>query len=185
MQVIETGLDGVVQVVPVRHGDARGWFCETWNRARWLEHGIEIDWVQDNESLSAESDTLRGIHFQRAPFAQDKLVRVLKGRIFDVAVDLRRSSSTFRNWVGVELSADAGNQLLVPAGFGHGFATLEANCHVAYKVSAPYSRDHDAGIAWDDPAIGIEWPISPDQAVLSDKDRHAPLLADAADLLFD
>jgi len=185
MQVIETGLDGVLQIVPQRHGDARGWFSETWNKAQWAEHGIDIEWVQDNESLSGEANTLRGIHFQRAPFAQDKLVRVLKGSIHDIAVDLRRSSPTFGLWVGVDLTAEAGNQLLVPAGFGHGFATLEPHCHVAYKVSAPYSREHDAAVAWNDPELGVEWPIDASDVILSDKDRQAPQVADAGDLLFD
>lgn len=185
MELLESGLPGVVELRPARHGDDRGWFSEVWNRYTLAEHGIDIDWVQDNESVSAASGTLRGIHFQTAPHPQDKLVRVISGRILDVAVDLRRSSATFGQHVAVELTADAGNQLLVPQGFGHAFVTLEADCRVAYKVSGAYSPECDAGIRWDDPTIGIDWPMDAAALMLSDKDRSAPLLADADGLLFD
>lgn len=185
MRVERTALDGVIEITPVRHSDERGWFSEIYNRAEWVQAGIDIDWVQDNESVSLAEGTVRGIHFQRQPMAQAKLVRVLAGRIFDVAVDLRCSSPNFGSHVAVELSAAAGNQLLVPVGFGHAFMTLEPDCHVSYKVSAPYSRDHDSGIAWNDPALEIAWPILADQAVASAKDLSAPSMAEAGHLLFD
>lgn len=184
IEIRSTDLADVIEIVPKRHGDHRGWFSETWNKAAWAEAGIELDWVQDNESLSAAVGTMRGIHFQTDPHAQDKLVRVTAGRILDVAVDLRQSSSTFGEWTGVELSADTGNQLLVPKGFGHGFVTLEPDTKVAYKVSAPYDHPADAGIQALDPAIGIDWGIGTDALIISDKDRTAPLLADATHLLF-
>ena len=185
MKIVETALEGVIEVEPVRHGDERGWFSETWNAQRWRDAGYDIDWVQDNESLSGPKGTIRGIHFQRDPSAQDKLVRVVAGRILDVAVDLRRGSPTMGRYVAVELSAERGNQLLVPKGFGHGFVTLEADCHVAYKTSAHYDPERDAGVSFGDPAIGIDWGIEPEHAIVSQKDADAPLLADADHLLFD
>lgn len=185
IQVAPTDLDGVIEVTPTRHSDDRGWFSEIWNQRVWREAGIDVTWVQDNESLSAPAGTLRGIHFQREPHAQDKLVRVISGRILDVAVDLRRSSPNFGRHVTVELDADRGNQLFVPKGFGHGFVTLEPNCHVAYKVSAPYDAASDAGVAAFDAALGINWGIDPGSAVLSAKDVAAPLVANADELLFD
>lgn len=163
-------------LTPRRFGDARGWFSETWNRAKLAAKGIEIDFCQDNHSLSEAQGTLRGLHFQAPPFAQAKLVRCLRGRIFDVAVDIRRGSPTFGKWVGLELSAENGKQLLIPAGFAHGFLTLEPNCEIAYKVDAYYSAECDGGIAWDDPAIGINWPKFDSEPVLSDKDRSLPPL---------
>ena len=182
MNVIQTELPGVVEIVPARHGDERGWFRETWNRQRMLDHGLDYEWVQDNESLSTAVGTLRGIHFQVAPTVQAKLVRVVAGRIFDVAVDLRRSSPSFGRWVGVELDATRGNQLLVPEGFGHGFVTLEANCHVAYKVSNRYDPDADRCAAWNDPTLAIDWPVAGDAVTMSAKDRQAPRLDDATEL---
>jgi len=182
VKVEPTALDGVIELTPARHGDQRGWFSESWNQATLADAGIRLDWVQDNESYSAATGTLRGLHFQIDPVAQDKLVRVISGRIFDVAVDLRRSSTTFGQWVGVELTAEAGNQLLVPAGFGHGFLTLVPDCHIAYKVTNPYDPATDRAVAWNDPDIGIEWPVDVDSVVLSDKDKAAPALADAAEL---
>lgn len=182
MKVDETDLPGVVELTPKRFEDDRGWFSETWNAETFAAAGLEFAWVQDNESFSANTGTVRGIHFQIAPGAQEKLVRVVSGRIFDVAVDLRRSSPTFGQWVGLELRADTGNQLLVPKGFGHGFATLTDNCQVAYKVSSVYDGSCDRSIAWDDPDIGIDWPFDTATASLSRKDQHAPRLADAPDL---
>jgi dTDP-4-dehydrorhamnose 3,5-epimerase len=163
-----------------RFADARGWFSETFNARRFAAGGIEAAFVQDNHSLSGQEGTLRGIHFQRAPQAQAKLVRCLRGRIYDVAVDLRRASPTFGHWVGAELSSRGGEQLFVPAGFGHAFLTLEPDCEVAYKVDAYYAPEADGGIAWDDPALAIEWPLGGRQPLLSDKDASLPRLADAA-----
>jgi dTDP-4-dehydrorhamnose 3,5-epimerase len=167
------------ELKPRKFGDGRGFFSETFNRSRLGEAGIDIDWMQDNQSYSAEAFTLRGLHYQEPPFAQDKLVRVLRGRILDVAVDVRRGSPTFKRWVALELSADAFNQLLVPVGFAHGFLTLEPDTEVFYKVSAPYSGAHDRSIRFDDPAIGVQWPLEGHAPVLSDKDAAAPTLAEA------
>ena len=165
--------------MPRRFIDARGWFTETWNRDAFSRLGVDADFCQDNHSSSVKAGTIRGIHFQRAPYAQAKLVRCLRGRIFDIAVDLRRASPTFKNWVGVELSADQGNQLFVPAGFGHAFITLEDDCHVAYKVDAYYAPQADGGIRWDDPDLAIKWPMSGTAAILSDKDASLPFLSDS------
>ncbi|WP_349371456.1 dTDP-4-dehydrorhamnose 3,5-epimerase [Salinarimonas sp.] len=178
MRIEATEIAAVKIIIPKRHGDARGWFAETWKREALVEAGIAIDFVQDNESLSAETGTLRGLHFQSPPFAQDKLVRVVRGRILDVAVDIRRASPTYGRHIAVELSAEDGRQLLVPVGFAHGFVTLEPGTQVLYKVSAPYAPAHDHGIAFDDPALGIAWPLPPERLILSDKDRRHPLLAD-------
>jgi dTDP-4-dehydrorhamnose 3,5-epimerase len=182
MKIIETGLDGVVEIWPQRHGDHRGWFSETWKQSVLLDAGIDIDFVQDNESFSAPAGTLRGLHYQIAPNAQGKLVRVLSGSILDVAVDIRRSSPTFGRHVAVTLNADEGNQLLVPVGFAHGFCTLEPDVRVAYKASGAYARDCERAIRWDDPALGIDWPFPPSGVTLSEKDQIAPLLADQPDL---
>jgi dTDP-4-dehydrorhamnose 3,5-epimerase len=168
----------VVKINPQRFTDTRGWFSETWNSESFKKIGIVADFCQDNHSASIKSGTIRGIHFQRTPHAQAKLVRCLKGRIFDVAVDLRRASPTFKKWVGVELSADRGNQLFVPAGYGHAFLTLEDDCHVAYKVDAYYAPQADGGIRWDDPELDIQWPIAGSSPILSEKDAGLPLLAD-------
>lgn len=173
------GLDGVVELRPPKIGDARGFFSETYNRDRFREAGIALDFVQDNHSFSAVRGTLRGLHYQLPPRAQDKLVRVVRGAIFDVAVDIRRGSPTFGRWAGLVVSAQAWNQILVPAGFAHGFVTLEPDTEVVYKVTDTYSPAHDRSIRFDDPAIGIEWPVAAGEVVLSDKDRNAPLLADA------
>lgn len=171
-------LDGVVEIRPRRMADERGFFAETWSAASFRAAGIDIDFVQDNHSLSRRRGVLRGLHFQAPPAAQDKLIRVSRGSIFDVAVDIRSGSSTFGQSAGTILSAEQGNQLLIPKGFAHGFLTLEPNTEVQYKVSAPYSRDHDRAIRFDDPAIGIAWPIDGEQILLSDRDRAAPILAD-------
>lgn len=177
MEIRRLDIPGVVEFVPRKLGDDRGFFAETYSRRRFEDAGFAIDWVQDNQSFSAEKHVLRGLHFQVAPFAQDKLVRVLKGSIFDVAVDLRAGSPTHGKWVSCVLSAQTFNQLLVPKGFAHGFLTLEPGCEVFYKVSAPYSQDCDRAVRFDDPAIGIGWPLEGGAPQLSNKDRVAPLLA--------
>ncbi|MFC1458349.1 dTDP-4-dehydrorhamnose 3,5-epimerase [Microvirga arabica] len=178
MEVYSTAISAVKVVKPPRFGDHRGFFSEVYNLEKFARAGIHLNFVQDNHSLSAESGTVRGLHFQSHPFAQDKLVRVVRGRMIDVAVDIRRSSPTYGQHIAVELSAENGLQLLVPVGFAHGFCTLEPNTEVIYKVSGYYSAAHDHGLAWDDPALGIEWPVAPESAVLSDKDRRHPRLAD-------
>ena len=179
VEVRSLDIPDVREVRPRRHGDDRGFFSEVWKKAEWAEAGIDLDFVQDNHSHSAEQGVIRGLHYQLEPFAQDKLVRVTRGSIFDVAVDIRRSSPTFGNWVGVVLSAKEWNQLLVPRGFAHGFLTLEPDCEVQYKVTAAYSPENDRAIRFDDPAIGIDWPLDGTTRILSEKDRHAPLMADA------
>ena len=179
MEVRQTGLDGVVELVPRKFEDSRGFFSETYNAAVFRDAGIDLTFVQDNHSLSVPRGVLRGLHYQLPPRAQDKLVRVVKGAIFDVAVDIRRSSPTFGRWVGVELSAEKWNQLLVPKGFAHGFVTLVDNTEVVYKVTDTYSREHDRAIRFDDPRIAIDWPIAPEAVILSDKDRAAPPLESA------
>ncbi len=178
LNIERTALSGVVVLSPKRFDDPRGFFSEVYNKRRYAEAGVTSDFIQDNHSRSGPVGTVRGLHFQRPPFAQAKLVRVLKGAILDVAVDLRRGSPTFGQHVAVELSASAWNQLFVPAGFAHGFCTLEPDTEVFYKVDAYYSAEHDGGILWNDPALNIAWPVSAGQAVLSDKDRRLPLLAD-------
>ena len=178
LNVEETAIPAVKIISPRKHGDHRGFFSETYNSASFAEAGIDLVFVQDNHSLSATVGTLRGLHFQSAPFAQDKLVRVTRGRILDVAVDIRISSPTFGKHVAVELSAENWKQLLVPVGFAHGFVTLEPDTEVLYKVSAPYAPANDHGLAFDDPALGIDWGLPADRLVLSDKDRKHPRLAD-------
>lgn len=158
--------------------DSRGYFSEVWNRRRFAEAGLHHDYVQINHSLSTETGTLRGLHFQTHPFAQDKLVRVARGRILDVAVDIRAGSPTFGRHVAVELSAENGRQLLLPVGFAHGFCTLEPDTEVLYQVTAYYSGEHDRGLAFDDPELAIKWPFAADRLMLSDKDRRHPRLAD-------
>ncbi len=182
MQVEETVIPAVKIVTPKKLGDARGFFSEVYSRPAMEKAGLKLTFVQDNHSFSGAIGTLRGLHFQTAPFAQDKLVRVARGRILDVAVDIRRSSPTFGQHVAVELSAENWRQLLVPIGFAHAFITLEPDVEVLYKASAPYSAAHDRGLAWDDPGIGIAWPSIPGGPILSDKDRQWPRLKDAPDL---
>ena len=169
----------VVHIIPQRFADARGWFTETWNRDRFEKLGVPSHFCQDNESASVKAGTIRGLHFQRAPNAQAKLVRCLRGRIFDVAVDLRRESPTYKKWVGVELSAEQGNQLFVPAGFGHAFLTLQDDCHVAYKVDTYYAPQSDGGVRWDDPELAIQWPMAGTHPILSEKDAGLPFLLDS------
>jgi dTDP-4-dehydrorhamnose 3,5-epimerase len=170
----------VLLLTPRRLEDERGWFAETWHRKRYAAEGVDSDFCQDNHSYSKNRGTLRGLHFQTIPKAQAKLVRCTRGRIFDVAVDIRRASPTYGQWVGAVLSADAGNQLFLPAGYAHGFVTLEDDCEVAYKVDSYYSSTADSGIAWNDPAIGIDWPLGGARPILSDKDLALPQLAEAS-----
>ena len=178
MQVEHLNIPDVRLLSPRKHGDRRGFFSETYNRKALAVIGIDIDFVQDNHSYSADKGTVRGLHFQTPPFAQDKLVRVTRGSVFDIAVDLRRSSPTYGRYVSAVLSAEAWNQILVPIGFAHGFMTLEPDTEVIYKVSNYYAPDHDKGLLWNDPALGISWPIADEEAVLSDKDRKQPRLAE-------
>lgn len=182
VEVEPTTLPDVKIVRSKRVGDGRGFFSEVYNKGAFATAGIDLEFVQDNHSLSAKTGTVRGLHFQTAPFAQDKLIRVTRGRILDVAVDLRRSSPTFGRHVTIELSAANWLQVLVPVGFGHGFCTLEDNTEVIYKVTGYYSAPHDKGVAWDDPAVGINWPVSSAEATLSEKDRHLPRLLECPDV---
>lgn len=167
----------VLLVRPRRFSDARGWFTESWNAPRFSAWGIDVAFVQDNHALSHAAGTLRGLHFQKPPFAQAKLVRCTRGAIFDVAVDIRAASPTYKQWVGAELSAENGDQLFVPAGFAHGYLTLTPDCEVMYKVDAPYAPQADAGIIWNDPDIGIDWPGVAGAPLLSDKDMILPRLS--------
>ncbi|QQE79198.1 dTDP-4-dehydrorhamnose 3,5-epimerase [Alicyclobacillus sp. SO9] len=176
MKVITTKLDGVLILEPAVHGDNRGFFTESYNSNTFAANGIEYDFVQDNHSLSADSGTLRGLHYQEEPMAQTKLVRVPIGAIYDVAVDIRGESPTFGQWTGVILTADNHRQLLIPKGFAHGFCTLVPNTHVMYKVDQFYSAAHDGGIAWDDPDLSIDWPTS--NVILSEKDKRSQRLRD-------
>ncbi|KZE70478.1 dTDP-4-dehydrorhamnose 3,5-epimerase [Paenibacillus elgii] len=177
MNIIPTKLEGVVIVVPDVFGDNRGFFIESYNSDKFQKHGITYTFVQDNHSLSVKTGVLRGLHYQLNPKAQTKLVRVAAGAIYDVAVDIRKGSPTFGQWVGVILSAANKRQLLVPKGFAHGFCTLVPNTEVLYKVDEFYSPEHDRGIAWNDPALGIDWPTA--NPILSDKDGKHPVLKDA------
>ena len=158
-----------------RHGDNRGFFAETYNRKRYLEYGIDVNFVQDNHSVSKQLGTLRGLHFQSPPVAQAKLVRCGRGAIFDVAVDIRRGSPTYGHWEGYKLSAENGHQLYVPVGYAHGFVTLEPDSEIIYKCTDYYAPDTEGAVRWD--SCGIEWPLSGDP-ILSDKDAIAPALAD-------
>jgi dTDP-4-dehydrorhamnose 3,5-epimerase len=178
MKVVDTPIPGVKLVTPARFGDRRGFFSETYSRKAFAVAGIDLEFVQDNHASSAEPGTVRGLHFQIAPAAQAKLVRVTRGAIFDVAVDIRRGSPTFGKWVGARISAEDWNQILVPAGFAHGYCTLEPDSEVVYKVTDYYAPAQERGVLWNDPAIGIEWPVSPGKAILSDKDGKLPILAD-------
>jgi dTDP-4-dehydrorhamnose 3,5-epimerase len=173
---LPTKLDGLVLVEPEVHGDARGFLVETYSAERWRELGIEVEFVQDNHSRS-RAGILRGLHFQTSP-GQAKLVRCTRGRIWDVAVDLRRDSPTYRRWEGYELDDERHRQLFVPVGFAHGFCVLSDVADVAYKLSSPYDPETEAGFAWDDPDVGVEWPIS--EPEVSERDRNAARLAELA-----
>jgi len=173
---LETKLDGVVLLEPAVHGDERGFMVETFRHDAWAELGVDVEFVQHNHSRSVK-DTLRGLHFQTEP-GQAKLVRCPRGAIFDVAVDLRRGSPTYGEWEGHVLDDQKHRQLFVPAGFGHGFAVLSDIADVAYLLSSPYDPATEAGIAWDDPEVGVEWPV--ESPLLSERDESAPRLADVA-----
>jgi dTDP-4-dehydrorhamnose 3,5-epimerase len=178
MQITALAIPDVKLIQLKKFGDTRGFFSETYNRAAFAAAGTNIEFVQDNHSHSTVTGTLRGLHFQYPPFAQDKLVRVTRGRILDIAVDIRKESPTFGRHVTAELSADNWAQLLVPIGFAHGFVTLEPDTEVIYKVSNIYSPQHDAGILWNDPDLGIIWPVPAAAVTLSDKDIRLPRLKD-------
>lgn len=177
MEFVRFDIAGPLEIVPRRIGDSRGYFSEIFRLDRFEEEVGPVRFVQENESLSAQAGTIRGLHFQTPPFAQGKLVRCTHGAIFDVTVDLRRDSPTFGRWCAAELSAARGNSLWVPPGFAHGFCTLAPDTVVTYKVTAPYAPAHDKGVAWDDPDIAVVWPAMADAATLSAKDRIQPALA--------
>ncbi|MEK4345566.1 MULTISPECIES: dTDP-4-dehydrorhamnose 3,5-epimerase [Paenibacillus] len=178
MKFTPTELEGVLIVEPAVFGDHRGWFMETFSEAKFQEQGLQLDFVQDNQSFSATKGTLRGLHYQINPKAQSKLVRCTKGAIFDVAVDIRHGSPSYGKWFGIELTADNKKQLLIPKGFAHGFMTLTDDVEVQYKCDELYAPECDGGILWNDPEIGIEWPMHI-QPVLSVKDEKAPLLKES------
>ncbi|MBE7182775.1 MAG: dTDP-4-dehydrorhamnose 3,5-epimerase [Methylobacterium mesophilicum] len=185
VEVRELGLDGVLEIKPKRHEDQRGFFSETWSQRSHPTLKELKPFVQDNHSLSRDKGVLRGLHYQLPPHAQDKLVRVVRGAILDVAVDIRRGSSTFGQWVGAEVSATRWNQILVPKGFAHGFVTLEADTEVIYKVTDYYEPSCDRAIRFNDPDLAILWPLPADELKLSEKDRTAPLLRDAEIFTFE
>lgn len=178
MNKIETSLPGVYIIEPRVFGDQRGYFMETWSTRNFEEMGLHYDFVQDNQSYSSQKGILRGIHFQNAPYAQAKLVRVTRGAVLDVAVDLRRGSPTYKQWVAVELSAENKRMVMIPRGFGHGFKTLTENVEFCYKVDNLYSKECDRGIRFDDPEIGVDWG-EVTRELLSEKDTHSPLLRDS------
>ena len=180
MKITKTKLDGVVVIEPDVFGDNRGFFMESWNKKKMEEAGLFYDFVQDNHSKSTVKGTIRGIHFQKGDKAQAKLVRCIKGVVLDVAVDLRKNSPTFKQWVGVELSAENKKQLLIPRGFGHGFVTLTDDVEFLYKADNYYAPEADAGIRWNDPDIGVEWGV--ENPILSEKDKKNPFLKDCKDL---
>ena len=178
MQIDTTPLEGLLVLTPRVFEDARGAFCETWNAATLAARGIEMAFVQDNQSLSRPVGTLRGLHYQAPPRAQDKLVRVVTGAILDVAVDVRPGSATFGHWFGIELTAENGHQLLVPKGFLHGFVTRAPDTIVAYKTTDTYAPDCDGAVHFADPDLAIDWGIDAADAILSDKDAAAPRMTD-------
>ena len=178
LNVQPTSLPGVFTIATRWFGDDRGQFTETYNRKRWQDAGISADFIQDNHVHSRQTGTVRALHFQRPPMAQAKLVRVTKGSVWDVAVDVRQGSPTFGQWVGVELSAENRLQLFVPAGFAHGYVTLEPDTEFLYKVDGYYSPQHEGGIRWNDPALAIPWPLPASGAVIAERDQNLPVLAD-------
>jgi dTDP-4-dehydrorhamnose 3,5-epimerase len=178
MDIQATSIPEVKIISPRKFGDSRGFFSETYNQRVFHAAGITDVWIQDNHSLSVPKGTVRGLHFQTAPFAQAKLVRVTRGAILDVAVDIRRGSPTYGQHVACEISAEKWNQIYVPTGFAHGFCTLIPDTEVVYKVTALYSKENDFGLLWNDPALKIDWPVTAAAALLSDKDKVQPRLAD-------
>ncbi len=179
MQVTHLDIPEVILIEPMRHTDDRGFFSETYNALAFADAGIDAVFVQDNHSLSRDVGVLRGLHYQVPRYEQGKLVRVIRGRIFDVAVDIRIGSPTYGDYVYAELSADNWRQLWIPSGFAHGFCTLEHDTEVVYKVTNFYNKASDRSIRYDDPEIGIDWPVAVNDLILSDKDRSAPLLEDS------
>jgi len=177
-EIRRLALPEVLLVTPAKHGDHRGFFSETFSQKRLAEAGFDKPFVQDNHSRSGRRGILRGLHFQRAPHVQDKLVRVTHGAVFDVAVDIRKGSPSFGQWVGVELSADNWRQMLVPAGFAHGFLTLTDAAEVLYKVTDYYAPESEGGLAWDDPDIGIDWPMPASEILANERDRRWPALGE-------
>ncbi len=178
MDIVDTPLLGLKIITPARYGDDRGFFSESYNRAQLANQGIEIEFVQDNHSVSGAVGTVRGLHFQAPPHAQSKFVRCGRGCLWDVAVDIRVGSPSFGKWFGIELTPENGHQLLIPVGFLHGFVTREPDTEIIYKCSDYYAPDCDGAVLFDDPAIGINWDISRPKAIISEKDAAAPLLAD-------
>jgi dTDP-4-dehydrorhamnose 3,5-epimerase len=184
LKVLSTEIPDVKLLVPTRHVDERGFLSEVYARDAFHDAGIACDFVQENHSYSKHAGTVRGLHFQIAPRAQGKLVRVIRGRVLDVAVDLRPDSPSFGRHVAVELSAEAWNQLYIPVGFAHGFCTLEPDTEVLYKLTDVYAPELERGLLWNDPALGIAWPVEPEQAILSPKDRALPRLVELTELVF-
>jgi dTDP-4-dehydrorhamnose 3,5-epimerase len=182
MNIHEFNIPDLKLITPKRFTDVRGYFSETWSERRFRQEVANVTFVQDNQSVSVKKGTLRGMHFQRPPFAQGKLVRVLRGSILDVAVDIRKGSPTYGQHAAIKLDAVEGAQLWVPPGFLHGFCTLEAETEVFYKVTAYYSANHEGGVLWNDPDLDIDWPVGPDSVVLSEKDQRLPRLSDLTDL---
>lgn len=176
-------LPELLLITPKRHGDARGWFSETWSRRAFEAAGLDVDFVQDNQAFSARKGTIRGLHFQAAPHAQAKLVRVLRGAIFDVAVDIRQGSPTYGQWAGATLTAEVGEQLFVPRGFAHGYCTLTDDTELFYKVDGLYAPQTEGGLLWNDPDLAIAWPLD-GEPMLSDKDKVLPRLKDLARVAF-
>ncbi|NKX43984.1 dTDP-4-dehydrorhamnose 3,5-epimerase [Roseicyclus persicicus] len=177
MLIEETGLPGLVVVTPARFGDSRGFFSETWSRSKLAQHGIDIEFVQDNHSLSAQVGTVRGLHFQKPPRAQAKLVRCGRGLLFDVAVDIRKGSPTYGKWFGIELSFENGRQLMIPAGFAHGFVTRAPDTEIIYKCSDGYAPETEGALRYDDPDLGIDWGLGDTAPILSAKDAAAGAFA--------
>jgi dTDP-4-dehydrorhamnose 3,5-epimerase len=181
MNTSDSALPGLKKFVPKRFSDPRGYFSETWSDRHFRAEIAEVTFVQDNQSVSAHKGTLRGLHFQKPPFAQGKLIRVVHGSILDVAVDIRKGSPTYKRHMAIKLDAAEGAQLWVPPGFLHGFCTLEDQTEVFYKVTSYYSPTHDAGVLWNDPELGIHWPVDHDSVILSAKDECHPCLSDLPD----
>lgn len=181
MRVVETAIPALKVLAPKKFVDRRGFFSETYSKAALASIGIDLEFVQDNHPYSIERGVIRGLHYQIQPFAQDKLIRVVRGAIVDVAVDIRRGSPTFGRHVCVPISAEAWNQILVPVGFAHGCCVTEPHTEIIYKVSRPYAVEYERGIGWDDPELGIAWPVSAAEAILSNKDRNNRCFAEVSD----
>jgi len=179
MEIQTFDIEGLKLLIPKCFGDNRGWFFETYSKTRFLENGIDIEFVQDNHSMSRDKEILRGLHFQNNPKAQTKLIRCTKGEILDVVVDIRKNSKTYKQWVSIKLTEENKNQLLIPKGFAHGFLTLTEDCEVQYKVDEFYSPENDRSIRFDDPDINVDWGVDLSTVILSEKDKNAKLLKDS------